>query len=163
MAHADRWLSESAKILPILAPVDTTGSTWASDVINLESYGHVTIVVQQGAWAGGSSTMTVEYCDNNTPTTDTAMAFRYYQFVGGAGASDTIGTLTDGTSSGISLGTANTTTIIELDANEIAVADSSAGNARLIVKGTSPGANTDLICAFAVLSVPKYSGLTAID
>ena len=163
MGYADRWLAESGKILPILAPVNITGGTWVSDVFNMGIYGHATIVVSAGAWAGGTSTMTVEYCDNVTPDTDTPMAFRYYSFVGGAGASDTIGTLTAVGVGGVAISVANTTFIIEVDANEIAASDATQGtSAYLRVKGTSPSSNNDYISIVAFLSVPKYSGNTAI-
>ncbi len=160
------FLSEAAKPIPILAPVNTTGSTWASDVINLAKYSHVTILVQVGAWAGGTSTMTVEYTNNNTQTTDTPMAFRQKTAVMGAGATDTLGALTDVSSSGTAITVANTTYVIELDASEIATADSNAGNSRIIVKGTSPGSNNDYICIWAVLTNPRYASdvpASAID
>lgn len=160
----NRLLTEEAKLVPILAPVNTTGSAWASDVINLADYDHVAIIVQQGAWAGGTSTMTVEYCDDNTPTTDTPMAFSYRTAVMGAGATDTLGDLTACESTGLDLDTANTTVVVELDAAELETASS--GTTRVRVKGTTPGANNDYITATAILTGCKYPGEnppTAID
>jgi len=158
------YLSEGAKIVPLVAPVNTTGAAFNSDVINLRDYSHATIIVQQGAWAGGSSTLTVEYCDDNTPTTDTGMAFNYRQAVMGAGATDTLGDLTAAESTGIALATANTTTVIELSAKELEAA--SAGTSRVRIKGTSPGANNDYVTAFAILTGPRFAAnvpTTAID
>ena len=154
-------LSYAGKPQIMVAPVDITGAGFNSDVINLENYSHITIIVSQGAWAGGSSTLTVEYCDDNTPTTDTAMAFNYRQGVTGAGATDTLGALTACAASGLALDTANTTTVIELDAAELEAAG--AGNSRVRVKGTSPGANADLICVVGIPTGARYSEITAID
>lgn len=154
-------LSYAGKPQIMVAPVNTTGSTFASDVINMANYSHMTIIVSQGAWAGGSSTLTVEYCDDNTPTTDTAMAFNYRTAVTGAGATDLMGALTAATSAGITLDTANTTTIIELDAAELEAAG--AGNNRVRVKGTSPGANDDYICVIGIPTGARFSEITAID
>ena len=47
------FLAQEARVVPILAPINTTGSTFASDVIDLKNYGHVTITISMGAWAGG--------------------------------------------------------------------------------------------------------------
>lgn len=161
----ERVLSMAGLPRTIFPPKNTASATFSSDVINLANYSHATIIVSQGAWAGGSSTLTVEYCDDNTPTNDTPMAFKYRQMVDGAGATDTLGALTDATHTGITLDTANTTTIIELDAAEIAKASSGA-HSRFIVKGTSPGANNDYISITCVLTGPKFAGavpVTAID
>lgn len=156
--------SMKAHPIILLAPINTTGSAWASDVINLENYAGATIIVSQGAWAGGSSTLTVEYCDDATPTTDTAMAFNYRTAVTGAGATDQFGALTACAATGLALSVANTTTIIELAAAEIEAAG--AGSTRFIVKGTTPGANADYIAVSAILWPGRYlsdNPITAID
>lgn len=159
------YLSEAGLPRTILPPKNTTGAAFSSDVINLKNYEHACIIISQGAWAGGSSTLTVEHCDDNTPSNDTPMAFNYRQMVDGAGATDTLGELTEATSSGITLDTANTTTIIELSADQIATA-SNGENSRFIIKGTSPGANNDYVSISLVLTGPRHAAnvpVSAID
>jgi len=149
-------LSSSHKIVTALKPQDITGGTWATDVFNLRYYKHITFIVEQGAWAGGSSTMTVEFCDDTTPTTDTAMIFTYRQAVMD-GTTDTLGARTTVAASGIALTVANTMTVIEVDADEVLSASSEA-NTYITLKGTSPGSNADLLGVLAILGEPRYGG-----
>ena len=165
MSKAKGFLSESCKYVCGLAPIDTTGSAWETDVVNMANYTHATVVVQMGAWAGGTSTITVEYCDDNTPTTDTPMAFKYKTGVLGGEATDVLGALTAVGSGGVAASVANTTYVIEIDAADIASASSGA-NSRFVVGGTTPGSNADLISVAIFMTNPRYAGdvpQTAID
>lgn len=166
-------VSQKMKVIPIIYPLDTTGSGQTSDVVNMAKWDHLTIVVQQGAWAGGTSALTVEACDDNTPTTHPAMDFNYrIATMDGSAGSDVWGALTWSTSTGITLpNTANRATIIEIDAaevyaNRVAGVAANAGYHRVRISTGTPGANADLICAFAILSQGRYLQnllATAID
>jgi len=68
----------------------------ATDVVNLSEWGRITFVVQKGSGDTGTATITVESCDDTTPTTATAIAFKYRKCTSG----DTFGAWTDATSSG---------------------------------------------------------------
>lgn len=71
-------LSEHVKIVTGLAPVaDAFTGTVGSDVINVENFQHVTFVLYKGVGATGTSTITVEACDDTTPSNTTAIPFRY--------------------------------------------------------------------------------------
>jgi len=56
----------------------------------------VTFVIQKGAGATGTATITVESCDDTTPSTATAIAFKYRVCTSG----DTFGAWTAATSAG---------------------------------------------------------------
>jgi len=143
----------------LLVPVSINGGK-SGDVINLENYNHASIVIAVGAVASGTSKLTLEYCDDNTPTTDTAMAFNYRKMTDGAGATDTWGDLTAATSSGITIDTANTTYLIEIDAAEVMSA-SSGSCSRLQVELSDPS-GADYMCVIAILTEPRYAKGTPV-
>ena len=156
-------VSQIMKVIPLILPKDITGAAQTSDVVNMKGWDHLAIVVQQGAWAGGTSSLEVEACDDNTPTTHPSMDFWYrIATMGGAALSDVWGALTWSTSTGITLpATANRATIIEVDAaevyaNRVAGVAANAGYHRVRISVGSPGANADLLCAFAILYNGRY-------
>lgn len=51
------------------------GANVASDVVDMQNYGKVVFVCFTGAGATGTSTLTVEACDNTTPSTTSAVPF----------------------------------------------------------------------------------------
>lgn len=67
-----------------------------SDIVNLAKYRSVLFVLLKGAGAVGTTKITVESCDNVTPTTPTAIAFNSRSCV----SIDTMGSLTARTAAG---------------------------------------------------------------
>jgi hypothetical protein len=49
----------------------------ATDVVNMKNYGRVVFIIQKGAGATGTATITVQSCDDLVPTTTTAIKFLY--------------------------------------------------------------------------------------
>ena len=99
---------------------DAFPGTSYSDVVSLKNYNHVTFLFIVGAITGtATQAITVQACDNVTPDTRSAIAFRYKEvsdFTHASG-SDVPGVLTDATTAGFSTdGTANEMYIIEVDA-----------------------------------------------
>ena len=69
-------LLEELKLAKGLDPVaDAFAGTKNSDVIAMRDHGRVMFVVVIGVGATGTSTITVESCDDVVPTTQTAIAF----------------------------------------------------------------------------------------
>ena len=60
----------------IAANEDIYNGNPASDVINMQDWHDVIFVIQRGAGATGTATVTVESCDTVVPGTATAVAFR---------------------------------------------------------------------------------------
>lgn len=80
-----------------LVPVaDALAGTKYTDVVSLKNHDLVEFILQKGAGATGTSTVTVEACDDTTPTTSEAIAFKYQAITSG----DTHGALTNATTSG---------------------------------------------------------------
>lgn len=70
--------SENHKVVTGLAPVaDAFSGTVYSDVVNCKDYRHVTFIVNKGVGATGTSTITVEACDDVTPSNVSAIPFHY--------------------------------------------------------------------------------------
>lgn len=67
----------------VAAYEDFTNGNPASDVINMTNWGRCTFIVQKGSGAVGTATITVESCDDATPTTATAIPFYYRKISSG--------------------------------------------------------------------------------
>ena len=92
-----------------LAPQDINGGV-NTDIINTQLYDRIDFVILLGALAG-ASTLTVEECDDTTPSNNTAIAFDYKKTTTALG--DTFGAVTAATSSGITIaGTDDNKTIV---------------------------------------------------
>ncbi|MAH46911.1 hypothetical protein CMI37_13860 [Candidatus Pacearchaeota archaeon] len=86
-----------------LAPVDCNGGK-TTDIVNTQLYDRIDFLVYLGV-TGAASTLTVEECDDVTPSNSTAIAFDYE--VTATANSDDFGSITRATSSGISLGSSD--------------------------------------------------------
>jgi len=80
----------------IAANEDMFNGNPATDVIHLDHYRECTFVIIKNAGGTGTATITVESCDDVTPSTTTAVAFKYRKIQD----PDTHGAWTDATSSG---------------------------------------------------------------
>lgn len=104
-----------------LDPVaDAFAGTVTTDVINASNATAVHFIVHKGVGATGTSTITIEACDDTTPSNATAIPF-YYQAVTATGTTDVPGALTRATSTGF-LTTAGSGQIyvISVDVNQLA-------------------------------------------
>jgi len=69
-------LAEQAHIINALAPVDINGGV-NSAVWSMKNAAHATIIIKLGV-TGAASTVTVQECDDFTPSASTAIGFSYY-------------------------------------------------------------------------------------
>tara|TARA_R100000750_G_scaffold23265_1_gene15181 strand:+ start:3914 stop:4375 length:462 start_codon:yes stop_codon:yes gene_type:complete len=80
-----------------LDPVaDAFAGTVSTDVVSLKNHETVEFYIYKGVGATGTSTITVEACDDTTPTTTSAVAFRYQTVV----TDDTHSAMTEATVAG---------------------------------------------------------------
>jgi hypothetical protein len=146
--------SDRHKVVNGLPPAaDVFATSGASDIVNMEAYNHVTFIIVTGATTTADGVITVEACDDTTPSHTTAIAFRYRKVVSG----DTYGDLTDATSSGYAMtaSTANQYHIIEVDAADIEAG--AAGYEYVRVKVTEDTDDPQYACIVAILSEPRYA------
>ena len=143
-------IAEDGHFVPLLGAQNMNGGG-STDVFSMKDYEHASIVVQIGAnTVGGSVRLTVNECDDFTPTNSTPIAFTYYQRKSAAG--DVAGDSAVAGVGGVHIGaTLNLWTIIELSASELTDAFP---NVNVAIE--DPGAAT-YVNAFAILSGSRYS------
>ena len=119
---------ETLKFAKGLDPIaDAFAGTVNSDVYNLQGHGSILFVVYVGVGATGSSTLTVEACDDVTPSNTTAIAFNYREITTG----DTDGAITAAAAAGyVSTVGSSRIVLVEVDAADVAAAsvNSTTGN-----------------------------------
>lgn len=97
-------LIERMKVVPALAPsADIFAGDTATDVISLENYDRILFLLF-GVATTGTAVVTVEECDDFTPTTSTAIAYTYYSNV----ATDVWSAAISATASGFTTATSDT-------------------------------------------------------
>lgn len=143
-------ISEQLHVVNILPPQAITDAV-VSGVFSLKNHAHATIIVTCGSTNADAGNITIEECDDFTPTNDTAIGFIYYKEETAGG--DTLsGKQTAEAATGIDVsGNDNITYIIEIDASEL-----SAGYPNLCLKWSAPGGAT-YVSAVAILSGSRYA------
>lgn len=145
-------LVENGKVVVGAVPVDTTGAAVAGDYVSLNGYTHLTIIIAQGAWAGGTPAVTLKQATDVSGTGEKALSFSSYW--AGTALTDDNYTKTAVTSDTYNItATANTVNIIEVDASSL---DVDGGFDCVRVGIATPGANADLICVVYVLTGNRY-------
>lgn len=143
-------VAERGHVVNALPPQSITGAV-TSDVWSMKNYSRCSIIVTCGATNADAGFVTIEECDDFTPTNDTAIDFSYYAETTAAG--DTLGARTAAlAATGIDVSANdNITYVIDIDAAEL-----SDGYPNLILKWSAPGGAT-LVSAVVVLSGAKYA------
>ncbi len=147
-------LIETQKFIWGGEPKNYTGAAMTAEYVSLKLYKHLTIVIQTGAWAGGTAAVSLLEATNVSAGSATALNLEWMwtdEATGGtlvktAVASDTF-----------NLTTANKLYIIEIDAAELDV-DSSKDCVTVVV--ATPGGNADFYGVVYILSEPRFSGTT---
>ncbi len=102
-----------------LPPVaNALAGTKYSDIVNCRDAGdYLAFVIQRGVGTTGKSVITVEACDDNSPSNTTAIAFRYKEIDG----SDVEGALQQADAAGYTMTAgSNRIDIVEVDAAHLA-------------------------------------------
>lgn len=147
--------SEMNKIVPLaLAPdADRFDADPASDVIFLTKAKGVCFVVAEGAGGTGTATITIQACDDATPSNTSAIAFRYRTLTT-AGGLDTWGAWQNATSSGVTPGAgAGKATLVEVRSDELP-----AGYPAVRLKLTESADDPVDAAVFAVVYDLDYAG-----
>jgi len=128
-------LAEQGHVVQGLAPIDIDSAALNSDVWSMGDYGHASIIIGLGV-TGAAATVTLEECDDFTPSNSTAIAFDYYAEAVAGG--DTLGARTAAAAAGFATATTDGIFyVIEIDAS--ALTD---GFPNLRVALTDPGTAT---------------------
>jgi hypothetical protein len=150
---------EKLHFVNALAPVaDALSGTIGTDVINAKNAGKIFFVLQKGVGTTGTSTITVEACDDVTPSNTTAIPFRYKNIVTG----DTDVAITEAAAAGFTT-TAGSNHLILVEVDAVEVTKAGYGYVRLAAVEVADDPVLAGILGF--ISNPRYSysaGDTAI-
>lgn len=143
-------LAQESHIVNILPPQSIAGAT-NSDVFSMKDCSHVSIIVTAGSTNADAGNITIQECDDFTPSNTTAITFKYAAEETAGG--DTLGSLTAATVAGIDVsGNDNITYVIEIDAEDL-----TEGYNNIRLAWSAPGGAT-LVSAVAVLTGLSYQG-----
>lgn len=136
-------------------PKNWTGAASTSDIVSLKNFGHATIIIQTGAWAGGTAAVTLNQAKTVAGGSSKALSFAKMWTNKAAVTSDLL-TETAVVSDTFNLDTANAMYVIEVDAASL---DLQNDFDCLQLAVASPGANADIYGAIFVLQAPnRYAG-----
>lgn len=99
MSNQKAFLHDHSVITGLDPVADALAGTVTSDVINASHAHAVTFIIHKGVGATGTSTITVEACDDVVPTNTSAIPFMY-QACTATGTSDIFAAFTRATSTG---------------------------------------------------------------
>ena len=127
----------------------------ATDVVSMAGYQEMLFVIVKSAGATGTATITVESCDDTTPTTSTAITFRYKATTSG----NTEGAVTAAAAAGFATTAgANQCYVISVKADELNGSD---GFVRMVMTELVDGA-----CDGGVVTIggsPRYAAGSLLD
>jgi hypothetical protein len=136
-----------------VAPKDITGVAQVGDWMSLKNYAHVTIILIQGAWAGGTPAVTLNQATDVTGATSKPLSFTSRWVKIGLLPASTFGRLAVTNDSFTLPNTPNNITILEVNGDDLDVDN---GYDCLSVAVASPGAFADLLTVLYVLSGARY-------
>lgn len=143
---------ENSKYISAVVPIDTTGAGADGDWVSLKGYSHATIIIQQGAWAGGTPAVTVQQATTVAGGSAKALSFANY-WAGTALTDDNYAKTTVSSDTYNLANAANGVNIIEIDSSAL---DVDGGFDCIRVRVASPGANADLISCLYHLHGTRY-------
>jgi hypothetical protein len=132
-------LIEQMKPVWANAPQNYTGSANTPLYVSMQLYERILILIQTGAWAGGTAAVTLNQAVDCNGTSAKAMNIDFVWINGGTAAPDTF-TKTPVVSNTFNLSAANTLYVIEAKATDLDVAN---GFCTMAVSIASPGSNND--------------------
>jgi hypothetical protein len=154
MSTSGTRLVDKSKIVFGTAANNYTGAASTSNWVNLKNYYHASIVIQTGAWAGGTAAVTINQATDTSGTNSKAFAFDTMFTNSGTPASDAM-VKTAVVSNTFNLSVANSLYVIEVDG---VYEDINNLFTTLQVAIASPGSNADYYSVTFVLGNPARFG-----
>lgn len=147
-------LIEQLDVENAIDPQNVTGAATTSLWYNLASWQHIAFVITQGLWAGGTPAVTLLQATSSAGASSKALTeLEYWQQAADTTQAASAWARTAVASNTFNLpATAHTITIVEVDARQLDINNSFA---YVQLNIASPGANTDLLSAIAILSQPR--------
>jgi hypothetical protein len=140
-------------------PVNTTGAAVTGAYVSMKDFSHLTIIIQQGAWAGGTPAVTLKQATAIAGTSAKALSFVNRWTKVALSGTTFVKTAVTGDTFNLP-NVANTVNVIEIDAEML---DASNDFDCVGVDIASPGANADLVSVTYLLSGARYPQATLAD
>lgn len=147
-------LIEDAKIIWAAEPKNYTGAAMTAEYVSLKNYQRLTIIIQTGAWAGGTAAVTLSEATDVSASGAQALSFDYMwsdEVTSGTLVKNTV------TSNTFDLDTANKLYVIQVDADDLDIAD---GYDCVTAAIASPGVNADFYSVCYILSGARQHAAT---
>ncbi len=152
MTSVSRRMIERLLLEGAIAPKDITGAAQTGDWFSLKGCQRVLVCIQSGAWAGGTSAITLEQATDNAAGGAKSLGFTTYwtkTTTTGASVFDEQTAASDT----FNVSAANTLHVIEVDAADL---DVDGGFCYIRAKAGSPGANADLLAIWYIGGDVRY-------
>lgn len=151
-------LGFNPRYVGLASPVDTASTTVNSDVIGCKELNSIDFLVYFGTITGDTVAVTVEECDDVTPTNSTAIAFTYRK--GAAVGTDTDGAVTAATTSGVTIAATDDDKVLTVSVDPAALTD---GYPYLRIVA-DPGASASAVeIAIVAVCWPRYGSTTNLS
>lgn len=149
-------LIEHAKFIQAIPPIDTTGAGQDGVWVSMKHFKNLAVVLQTGAWAGGTSAVTLEQASDAAGTGAKAISFTsYLKAYDTDDTPDDAGAVTAVTSNTYTVGDNANVQVIEVRAEDL---DINNGFAFVRVRTATPGSNADLIAGLYLLYNGDFAG-----
>lgn len=154
MGDANRLLVETHKLLWVAPPQNYTGAAMTARYVTMKHHDKLTIVIQTGAWAGGTAAVTVNEALTVAGGTPVALAFtRQWNDVAVQGT--LVETAVVGNT--FNLAVANRMYVIPISARSLTTASNYDCVSVMIA---SPGANNDFYSVCYIMGGTRYQQAT---
>lgn len=147
-------LATKAQVAALIPPANYSGAASTDVYVSLKDTAHATIVLQCGAWAGGTAAVTLLQATTVGAAGSKALAFDTV-YTNVVDPTTSVLTKTAVVSNTFNLTAANAVYLIEVDAASLDIANSFDC---LCVHVATPGSNADYYSAVAVLAPDRYCG-----
>lgn len=145
-------LIEHAKVVPAFVPINATGAAQDGDWCKFGPFKRCCVIIQKGAWAGGTPAITLEQATTNAGAGAKALAFTE-KWDGTALTDDILAKVAVSSNTFNLSTTANEFHCIEVKDSDL---DINNGFKFIRVRMATPGANNDLVAALYVFYDAAY-------
>jgi hypothetical protein len=146
------------RYIGLASPVDTASTTVNSDVIGCKELTAIDFLVYFGTITGDTVVVTVEECDDVTPSNSTAIAFKYRK--GAAVGTDTDGAVADATTAGVTIAATDDDKVLTISVDPAAL---TAGYPYLRVVADPGASATAVEIAIVAVAWPRYASATNLS
>ena len=152
---------QEVHLVPGLAPVDAASTAKQSDVVGAKEGLELEFDALFGVITGDTVVVTIEECDDTTPTNTTAIAFNYQ--LSSAVGTDVMGAVTAATTAGVTIAAADDGKVLRCFVDPAALSA-----ARPYVRAVATPGGSMTVCLVAIVALirdryPQEVPISAVD